>query len=201
MKSVAFPAFGCGTGGFGLLASAKIMAQEVLKHLREHRSNLEDIIFCLYSDEALNAFNKGVLSYLEYFSEKMQQNTFVTADVIIDINGKVVLIKRTNPPFGWALPGGFLDYDESVEECASREAKEETSLDVFDLKQIHTYSVPGRDPRFHTVTVVFSAKAKGFPCGGSDAAEARLFSREEIKKLELAFDHAQVLEDYFNKKY
>jgi len=201
VKSIAFPALGCGVGAFPLLASAKIMAQEVLKHLRDNRSNFEDIIFCLKDDAAFNAFNKGLLSYLEYFSEKMQQNSFVTVDAIIDIDGKVVLIKRSNPPFGWAIPGGFLDYNESVEDCAAREAKEETGLDISDLEQMHTYSKPGRDPRFHTVTVVFTAKAKGVPKADSDAIDAKLFSFEEVKKLNLAFDHQQVLEDYFLKKY
>ncbi|KPL07481.1 NUDIX hydrolase, partial [bacterium SM23_57] len=95
----------------------------------------------------------------------------------------------------WALPGGFVDYGESVEEAALREAKEETGLDVFDLKQFHCYSTPDRDPRQHTVTVVFTAKAKGKVAAFDDAADARFFSWDNLPE-QMAFDHRQILEDY-----
>ncbi|MEK7850204.1 MAG: NUDIX domain-containing protein, partial [Candidatus Omnitrophota bacterium] len=85
----------------------------------------------------------------------------MTVDTIIEVEGGVVLIKRSNPPFGWAIPGGFLDYGESLEEAAAREAKEETGLVVTNLKQFHTYSDPVRDPRFHTISTVFICQAKG----------------------------------------
>ena len=87
---------------------------------------------------------------------------YSTVDMIIEMeNGGIILIKRKNPPFGWALPGGFVDYGESLEEAAVREAREETSLEITLTTQFHTYSNPKRDPRRHTITTVFVAKAKG----------------------------------------
>ena len=122
-------------------------------------------------------------------------------DIIIEMEGSggqpgIVLIKRKNPPFGWALPGGFVDYDESLEQAAIREAKEETSLDIELVNQMFTYSDPKRDPRFHTITTVYIAKASGTPEAKDDAAEIGIFSREEID-FPLAFDHARILDDYF----
>jgi len=110
-----------------------------------------------------------------------------------------VLIKRKNPPYGWALPGGFVDYGESYETAAVREAEEETGLAVTDLAQFHTYSRPDRDTRMHTASTVFTGKAKGEPVAGDDAGEAGLFSRDDLP--ELAFDHAEILSDYFSGRY
>ncbi|MFC1551140.1 NUDIX domain-containing protein [Candidatus Latescibacterota bacterium] len=124
------------------------------------------------------------------------KNPYPTADVIVDIGGKVVLIKRKNPPAGWAIPGGFIDYGESAEDAAVREIREETGLEITGLKQFHTYSTPDRDPRFHTLTVVFTAKSTGTPVAGDDAAEAALFDSDDLPS-PLAFDHEQVLKDYF----
>ncbi|OAQ21518.1 NUDIX domain-containing protein [Thermosulfurimonas dismutans] len=128
------------------------------------------------------------------------RNPFLTVDIIIETPGGIILIKRKNPPYGWALPGGFVDYGESLEEAAVREAKEETGLEVELLCQLYTYSRPGRDPRFHTITTVYVARAEGHPKGGDDAAEAKVFSEKEIPWGELAFDHAEILKDYFEVK-
>lgn len=200
INSLAFPALGCGVGGFPLLACAKIMAQEVLKHLREEKTSLKEIIFCLYEKKAFEIFDKGVNSYLEYITQKLQAGPFVTVDAIIEINGGIVIIKRSNPPFGWALPGGFLDYGESLEEAVTREAKEETDLELTNLKQFHTYSDPKRDPRFHTIGTVFIAHAKGIPKAGDDAAGIEVVSLEKAKTLDFAFDHKQIIEDYIKYK-
>lgn len=200
ISSIAFPALGCGVGNFPLLAAAKIMAQEVFRHLREDEPTLKEIIFCLYDQEAFKIFNKGVISYLEYIIHKLQNGPFITVDVIIEVEGKIVLIERSNPPFGLALPGGFVDYGESLEDAARREMKEETSLDLVDLKQFHTYSQPTRDPRFHTICTVFTAMGKGKPCAGDDAANLKLVSLKEISKLKFAFDHNRILEDYIRHK-
>ncbi|RLF87536.1 NUDIX hydrolase, partial [Thermococci archaeon] len=95
----------------------------------------------------------------------------------------------------WALPGGFVEYGEKVENAAVREAKEETGLDVELLKLIGVYSDPNRDPRGHTVTIAFLARGKGRVKGGDDASEARVFKFEEVKNLKLAFDHKEIIED------
>jgi len=196
VKSIVFPALGCGVGNFPLLASAKIMAQEILKHLREENTTLKKIVFCLYDDEAFSTFKKGVLGYLEYVTTKLSAGPYVTVDAIIELAEGIVIIKRSNPPFGWALPGGFVDYGESLEDAVKREAKEETNLDLIQIKQLHTYSNPKRDPRFHTIGTVFIAKAKGKPKAADDALDLRIIKPSEIKKLDLVFDHKQIIEDY-----
>lgn len=200
ISSIAFPALGCGVGGFPELAAAKIMGQEVFRHLKEEKTSLKEVTFCLFDQSAYDTFNKGAISYLEYITHKLESGPFTTVDAIIDLDGSIVLIERSNPPFGLALPGGFVDYGESLEDAVVREAKEETGLELIDLRQFHTYSKPERDPRFHTIATVFTAKAKGTPSAGDDAAGLRLVKQEEIKNLKLAFDHRQILEDYFSAK-
>ena len=195
-KSIVFPALGCGVGGFPLLASAKIMAQEVFRHIKEGKTGLKEVVFCLVDKNAFDIFNKGVISYLEYISHKLQNGPFTTVDAIIELEDGIVIIERSNPPFGWALPGGFVDYGESLEQAVIREAKEETGLDLVDLKQFHTYSDPDRDPRFHTIGTVFTARAKGTPKAGDDAAALKIVKKAEILKLDFAFDHKKILEDY-----
>ena len=127
------------------------------------------------------------------------ENPFPTVDVIIERGGGVVLVKRKNPPYGWALPGGFVDYGESLEDAAVREVKEETNLEIEDLRQFHTYSNPARDPRCHTISTVFVGRGKGRMKPSDDAKEVRVFREEEIPS-DLAFDHRKILEDYFNEK-
>lgn len=200
INSIAFPALGCGVGGFPLLASAKIMSQEVFRHIKEDGTQLKEAIFCLYDKEAFDTFNKGVIGYLGYIIHKLQNGPFTTVDAIIEVEGGVVLIQRSNPPFGWALPGGFVDYNESLEDAVRREMKEETDLDLEDLRQFHTYSQPGRDPRFHTICTVFLAKGKGKPKAGDDAAGLKVVKLDEISKLHFAFDHNKILSDYLEFK-
>ena len=201
IKSIAFPALGCGVGGFPLLAAAKIMAQEAFRHIKENEAvSLKEVIFCLHDKEAFDTFNKGVISYLEYMTQKLRNGPFITVDAIIEINGGIVVIERSNPPFGWALPGGFVDYGESLEEAVAREAKEETGLDLTDVKQFHTYSNPDRDPRFHTIGTVFIAQAQGRPKAGDDAQGIKVIKLSEIEKLDFAFDHKKILQDYIEHK-
>ncbi|MDD5692602.1 MAG: NUDIX hydrolase [Candidatus Omnitrophica bacterium] len=121
-------------------------------------------------------------------------------DAIIELPEGIVVIQRSNPPFGWALPGGFVDYGESLEDAVVREAKEETNLDLIGVKQFHTYSDPQRDPRFHTVGTVFIAKGKGKPKAGDDAAGLKVVKLSEIEKLEFAFDHKKIIQDYLKHK-
>lgn len=128
------------------------------------------------------------------------RNPIPTVDVIIKLEGGIVLIKRKNPPPGWALPGGFIEYNESAEDAALREAQEETGLVCQNLTQFHAYSAPDRDPRHHTISIVFTAQAKGTPRADSDAADIGIFNSKNLPQ-QLAFDHRQILEDYFSKKY
>ncbi len=111
----------------------------------------------------------------------------------------IVLIKRKNPPHGWALPGGFVDYGETLEDAAIREAKEETGLDVRLIRQFHSYSDPRRDPRQHTISTVFVAEASGKAEAGDDAAELSVFGKDDLPGM--AFDHRDILDDYFSGRY
>lgn len=129
---------------------------------------------------------------------KVYKNPTPTVDIIIEYNGGIVLIERKHEPFGWAIPGGHVDYGESLEEAAVREAKEETSMDVKLVKQFYTYSDPKRDPRGHKISTVFIAKAEGKPKAKSDAKNIGLFTKDNLP--ELVFDHKKILEDYFNEK-
>jgi ADP-ribose pyrophosphatase YjhB (NUDIX family) len=127
-------------------------------------------------------------------------NPVPTVDVIIEYDQGILLIKRKNPPEGWALPGGFVDYGESLESAAVREAKEETGLAIELLRQFHAYSDPERDPRQHTITIVFLARAKGLPVAGDDAKEVGIFREDTLPEL-ITFDHRKILNDYFTGRY
>jgi ADP-ribose pyrophosphatase YjhB (NUDIX family) len=120
----------------------------------------------------------------------------LAVDCIILLNGKVLLIHRRNPPHGWALPGGFVEYGETVEDAVRREMKEETGLDLDDLRQFRVYSDPARDARGHVVSVVFTARGVGKPEAGDDADRYRLVDLNDIHESELVFDHAQILRDF-----
>ena len=124
------------------------------------------------------------------------RNPLLTVDIIVEVKSGIVLIERKNIPHGWAIPGGFVDYGESVEIAAVREAKEEISLDVVLTEQFYTYSDPGRDARHHTVSTVFIATADGTPRGADDAKKAGIFSESDLPT-PIVFDHGRILRDYF----
>ncbi len=120
------------------------------------------------------------------------------ADVLIEVMPQhVVLVRRRNRPAGWAIPGGFVEVGESVEMAAAREAFEETGLEVELVELFNVYSDPLRDPRFHTLSVVFIGRASGNPQEGDDAELAAAFREDNLPK-DLAFDHRQILADYFH---
>jgi 8-oxo-dGTP diphosphatase len=121
-----------------------------------------------------------------------------TTDVIIEVDGGIVLIRRRNPPPGWALPGGFMEPGESIAQAARREVKEETGLDVELTELLGVYSNPKRDPRgIYTISTVFIGRADGEPKGGDDAAEARLFPLNALPPdTDIAFDHPTIISDY-----
>lgn len=119
-----------------------------------------------------------------------------TVDAILEISpGKVILVRRRFPPLGWALPGGFVEVGETLETACRREVAEETGLEIEELRQMHTYSDPARDPRHHTITTVFVGRGVGAPRAGDDAAEVRSFELDAPPD-PLCFDHRQVLDDY-----
>ena len=124
------------------------------------------------------------------------RNPLPTADVIVEVGDRIVLVRRKHPPAGWAIPGGFVETGETVETAAVREALEETGLSVTLTSLLGVYSDPARDPRHHTVSTVYVGRAEGSPSGGDDAAEARLFCEGDLPS-PLAFDHAAILADYF----
>lgn len=130
---------------------------------------------------------------------KVYKNPFPTVDIIIEHPEGIVLIKRRKEPRLWALPGGFCEYGESLEEAAKREAREETGLEVELIEQFYTYSDPRRDPRQHNISTVFIARPRGGHLrAGDDAAEIGIFSEGEIPPL--AFDHSKIIKDYFHWK-
>lgn len=129
---------------------------------------------------------------------EVYRNPVPTVDIIIEIEDKIVLIERKNPPHGWALPGGFVDYGESYETAAVREAEEETTIKVTNLQQFKTYSNPDRDPRQHTASTVFIATGTSNPIAADDALNAELFSKDNLP--ELVFDHQEILKDYYMSK-
>jgi len=120
----------------------------------------------------------------------------LTVDAVIRTPKGVVLIRRRNIPFGWALPGGFVEVGETVENAVKREAFEETGLNIRDIWLVGVYSDPERDPRFHTVSVVFGAYADAQPQGGDDAAEAKEFPEDKLPD-PIVFDHYKILQDFF----
>ena len=129
------------------------------------------------------------------------RNPTPTTDIIIELIDRphrpIILIERLNPPHGWALPGGFVDYGESLATAAVREAKEEIGLDVQLIEQFHLYSAPDRDPRQHTISLVFIATATGTPIAQDDAKSVGIFAQWEIPP-QLCFDHGQIIQDYFH---
>lgn len=131
---------------------------------------------------------------------KAYRTPFPTVDIIIETDDGILLIQRKNEPFGWAIPGGFVDYGESLEEAAIREAREETSLQIHDLRLVGCYSDPARDKRAHTISTVYAAKGQGVPRAADDAASLNVFGLEALPD-QLCFDHRKILDDYLRMKF
>lgn len=194
--SIAFPALGCAAGGLPAAGAARIISQELLRHLRKETS-LREIILCLPDEETFRTFEQTVRGYVDHIQDTLGKGPYVTVDAIIEVGvGGIILIERSNPPYGWALPGGFVDCGESLEQAVAREVKEETGLDFIDVRQFHAYSDPERDPRFHTISTVFIGEGKGTPKSGSDARGLQVVAYADLLNREYAFDHKKVIKDY-----
>ncbi len=132
------------------------------------------------------------------------RNPAPTVDIIVELSDcphhPIVLIERKNRPFGWAIPGGFVDYGETLEAAAKREALEEISLEVKLIEQFCVYSDPQRDPRQHTISIVFIATATGEPKAADDAKTIQIFQPWEMPE-ELCFDHGRILQDYWSYRH
>ena len=199
LETVALPAFGV-SQGVSPLISGRILVQEAIRAARTGGTSLRKIFLCCPDETAFRTFERTVRGYLKHFLDVLIWGPSVTVDAIIEAAGGVVLVDRRNPPLGYALPGGFVDYGESLEDAVRREAREETSLELLDLEQFHTYSDPSRDPRFHTITTVFRARADGMPKAGDDAAAARVVPVGGMGGLSFAFDHGRILEEWAKKR-
>ena len=200
-RTILFSDFGSSKGGFPLTGVAKIFIQEIMRYARmyEHPS-LEKVIFCIPDGQAFQTFDKTARAYLKHLQDALGGGPYVTVDIIIELDQGIILIDRLNPPYGWALPGGFLDYGESLEDAAIREAKEETNTDLVNLRQFHTYSRPDRDPRFQTVATVFIAEGRGTPQSGDDAKGVKIVRYEDLLELDYAFDHKDIIKEYLIEK-
>jgi 8-oxo-dGTP diphosphatase len=190
-----------------VISSAKVVVEEITKFILENKKFIIQKISIVLKDKKIyNIFSKIVPDHVGYINRKIGLYPIPTVDIIIEVNTKhkkgIVLVERKNPPYGWAIPGGFVEYNESLETAAVREAKEETGLKIKNLKQFHTYSQPGRDPRFHTISTVFIAEADSLPKAASDAKNVVVATKEEILsgKYNLVFDHKKILQDYFKFK-
>ncbi|KAA0009251.1 MAG: NUDIX hydrolase [Thermoplasmata archaeon] len=133
----------------------------------------------------------NLYKYIFFFMKKPS----ITVDGVIIKNGKILLVKRKNEPFKgrWALPGGFVEYGETVEKAVLREVKEETGMDAKIKKLVGVYSDPARDPRGHTISIVFLLEGEGDAIAGDDAIEAKFFDLNELPPL--AFDHEKIIKD------
>ncbi len=131
---------------------------------------------------------------------KTPRNPFPTVDVVVERgDGRILLVRRSNPPIGWALPGGFIDYGESAEAAARREVEEECGVGVLLTDLLGVYSRPDRDPRHHTLTVVYVGRSRDPVRPGDDAADVQEFSLDSLPE-DLVFDHAQIVRDYAHLK-
>jgi 8-oxo-dGTP diphosphatase len=197
--SIALPAYGLGAGASPVMC-AKILVQEAVRAARPGAPRLRSIALCCPWPAGFEAFQKTADGYLRHLLDVLIWGPFVTVDALIEVPDGIVVVRRSNPPLGYALPGGFVDYGESLEDAVRREAMEETGLELLDLEQMHTYSGPERDPRFHTISTVFTARAEGRPRAGDDAAAVRVLLPRDALRLPFAFDHARVLADWLARR-
>lgn len=179
--------------------ASKIFTQELFKYLKENEDYTLKSLTVSVAEDSFKIFKKNIEGYLSYMLYKGLLGPYVTVDGIVEYDDGIVLIERSNPPLGFALPGGFVDYGESVETAVAREIKEETNLEFYDYELLNVSSEPNRDPRFHTVSIVYYGKGKGKLCAGDDAANAHVFKLDQLPQ-NMAFDHRELIENYIERK-
>jgi ADP-ribose pyrophosphatase YjhB (NUDIX family) len=203
ITSVAFAALGCTDGGLPKAHSSKVIAQEIFRYIKDvpfgKTPQVTSITIAVDDDDTKAVFVKNIEGYIGYMSHKGLLGPYLTVDGIVEYDNGIVLIERTNPPLGYALPGGFVDYGETVEHAVVREIKEETNLEFSDIVLLGVTSDPTRDARFHTVSVVYYGKGSGMLRAGDDACAAHVFALDALPQ-EIAFDHRQLIEKYIAKK-
>jgi 8-oxo-dGTP diphosphatase len=204
--SIVFSAPDQEISGVDTVGATKILAQECYKICCHRPTGLKKIMVCVSPEDTEGLVEKTLTGYLRHLRDDLGPGPYVTVDVIIEISDDqtpgsvgIVIIERSNPPYGLALPGGFVDYGESLEKAVRRESMEETALELETLRQFHTYSAVGRDPRFQTISTVFIARGRGTPCSGDDAKSLRVIPRDQLMNYEYAFDHQDVLRDYLTR--
>jgi len=185
---------------FPVVGLTRIITQEIHRFLKHNKTSIEKIIIAVEDQELFEVFQKEVFGYLNHLLKDLAGEPYCTVDAIIELPNGIVIIERSNPPFGWALPGGFVDPGESLEAAVRREAMEETNLELQDLRQFHTYSDPSRDPRFHTIDTVFIAKGFGVPKSGDDAKNLKIMSYDQLLDGNYAFNHKEIIENYLKQR-
>jgi len=200
VKSLALIPFGYEKGVISPEVSAKVLAQELMKFARMSKDSLEKIYVCVTDMEHFDSVEKILTGYLTHVQDTLGMGPYVTVDALVEMPDGLVIIDRTNPPFGRALPGGFVDYGESLEAAVQREVREETGLEFSDIRQFRTYSDPSRDPRFHTVSTVFAGRGIGDPLAGDDASGLQIVPYGDLLNGDYAFDHKKIIEEYLRTR-
>ena len=185
---------------FPVVGAAKIVAQEIWKILKQDQHEFQTIRINVASPDDLECYKKTCEGYLKHIQTGLGEEPYSTVDIIIELPEGIVLIERSNPPYGWALPGGFIDAGEDTETAAVREAKEETNLDLKHVREFGVYDKPGRDPRFLTRSTVFIAQGQGQAQFGDDAKGLKIIPYDQLTRLKFAFDHNQIISDYLAQK-
>jgi ADP-ribose pyrophosphatase YjhB (NUDIX family) len=183
-----------------IVGAAKITAQETLRAVKKSGHPFKTITIQVPGDHTRALFQKTLEGYIHHIENDLGEEPYYTVDLIIEMPQGIVLIERSNPPYGWALPGGFIDPGEEPKEAAVREAKEETNLEVVQVRSFAVYGQPGRDPRFRTISTVFIATGAGEAQFGDDAKGLKIIPYPQLLNGHYAFDHHQIIKDYLAQK-
>jgi ADP-ribose pyrophosphatase YjhB (NUDIX family) len=197
ISAIAFGALGFVDGGLTATHASKVLAQEIFRYVKDvpfgREPAVHRVVVAVADEATKKVYVKNIEGYIAYMSHKGLLGPYLTVDGIVAYQNGIVLIERTNPPLGWALPGGFVDYGETVETAVVREIKEETNLEFTDIDLLCVSSDPKRDARFHTVSVVYVGKGSGELRAGDDACGAKVFPLDALPQ-GIAFDHRALIE-------